>query len=63
MICCVFFTIIFKSLFVQGAKSNVLKGFLAKTAASDVFVRTATLVTLQMVLATVNLDITDKHVS
>lgn len=50
-------------MFVQGAKSNVLKGFLAKTAASDVFVRTATLVTLQMVLATVNLDITDKHVS
>ena len=63
MICCVFFTIIFVFLFVQGAKSNVLKGFLAKTAASDVFVRTATLVTLQMVLATVNLDITDKHVS
>lgn len=59
-----FFLRLYLSLFVcPGAKSNVLKGFLAKTAASDVFVRTATLVTLQMVLATVNLDITDKHVS
>lgn len=48
---------------VTGAKSSVLKDFSAKTAASDVFVRTVTLVTLQMGLVTVNLDITDKHAS
>ena len=59
-----FVTIMSKSfLFVQGAKSSVLKDFSAKTAASDVFVRTVTLVTLQMGLVTVNLDITDKHAS